>query len=148
MTVSFNGPFAGGCLCGAVRYECNAEPMMTGNCHCKGCQKASGGAFVPAFAVPADALTITGAVKYFETTADSGSVSRRGFCPECGSRLFGGSSGMPGLAVITAGSLDDPSWFAPGMNIFTESAQPWAHMDPDLPKFPGMPEMPTGGSVP
>ncbi len=141
-------PFSGGCLCGAVRYECNAEPMMPGHCHCRACQKASGGAFVTAFAVPAEALTIIGEVKYFETTADSGNISRRGFCPECGGRVLGGSSGMPGLAVIMAGSLDDPSWFAPGMNIFTESAQPWCHMDPALPKFPAMPEIPTGGSVP
>lgn len=133
--------FTGGCLCGAVRYQCTAEPMMTGHCHCKSCQKASGSAFVTAFAVPEQAITITGEVKYFDVTGDSGNVSRRGFCPECGSRLFGGSSGMPGLFVIMAGSMDDPSGLQPGMNIFTESAQPWAHMNPDLPKFPGMPEM-------
>ena len=135
-------PFTGGCLCGAVRYECTAEPMMTGHCHCKDCQKESGGAFVTAVLVPKDALTVTGDVKHYEVTADSGSISRRGFCPECGSWLFGGSSGMPGLAGIMAGSMDDPSRLEPGMNIFTESAQPWAPIDPDLPKFSGMPEMP------
>lgn len=134
-------PFTGGCLCGAVRYECNAEPMMTGHCHCKGCQKVSGGAFATAYAVPADALKVTGEVKFYEAPADSGNKSRRSFCPECGSWLFGGSSGMPGLAVIMAGSMDDPSGLKPGMNIFVGSAQPWAHMDPELPSFPGMPEM-------
>ena len=55
--------------------------------------------------------------------------------------MLGKSSGMPGLMVIKAASLDDPSWFKPGMNIFTESAQPWDPMDPDLPKFEGMPEL-------
>lgn len=135
-------PFTGGCLCGAVRYECSTEPMMTGNCHCKGCQKASGGGFVTAFAVPEDSLTITGKVKYFDTTGDRGNVSHRGFCPECGSRLFGSSSGMPGLTTVMAGSMDDPSGLQPSMNIFTGSAQPWVHMDPDLPKFPAMPEIP------
>ena len=53
-------PFTGGCACGAVRYECAAEPVMTGNCHCRDCQKATGGAFVPALAVPTAALKITG----------------------------------------------------------------------------------------
>jgi hypothetical protein len=43
-----------------------------------------------------------------------------------------------------AGSMDDPSWIEPGMNIFTENAQPWSHMDPALPQFPGMPEPPGG----
>src|SRR5437868_3149978 len=32
----------GGCLCGQVRYSANAEPMFTGACHCKTCQKESG----------------------------------------------------------------------------------------------------------
>jgi len=41
-----------------------------------------------------------------------------------------------------ATSLDDPSIFKPGMDIYTSSAQAWDHMDPALPKFPKMP--PTG----
>ena len=137
-------PFTGGCLCGAVRYECNAEPMYPGHCHCRDCQKASGGAFVTAFAVPEPAITITGPVKYHEVATDSGGTSRRGFCAECGSRLFGGSSNMPGLVAVMAGSMDDPSWLEPGMNVFTASAQPWSHLDPALPNFPGMPAPPGG----
>jgi hypothetical protein len=41
--------------------------------------------------------------------------------------------------VITAGSLDDPSIFKPGMDIYTSSAQPWDQMNSALPKFPKMP---------
>jgi hypothetical protein len=41
--------------------------------------------------------------------------------------------------VIMAASLDDPSVFKAGMNIYTASAQPWDYMDPALPKFPKMP---------
>ena len=36
---------------------------------------------------------------------------------------------------ITASSLDDPRLFRPQFDIFTSDAQPWAHMDPELPKF-------------
>lgn len=53
----------GGCQCGAVRHECFAEPLFTGNCHCRDCQKATGGAYTPAFAVPAEAVKITGKLK-------------------------------------------------------------------------------------
>lgn len=132
--------FTGGCMCGAVRYECSAEPIMTANCHCRDCQKASGGAFVPALAVPKNALKITGNVKYFEVEGDSGQTVSRGFCPNCGARLFGKPQAVPDLAIILAGSLDDPSWFRPGMDIYTASAQPWDYMNPDLPKFPKMPQ--------
>jgi hypothetical protein len=138
------GPFTGGCLCGALRYECDAEPMFPGHCHCNACQKASGSPFVTIFAVPKSALKITGEVKYYESRADSGNIARRGFCPVCGGRVLGGSSGMPDLVAIMAGSMDDPSLLAPGMIIFAENAPPWCHMDPALPKFPGMPDLPGG----
>ncbi len=130
--------FTGGCICGGVRYECSTEPIMTGNCHCRDCQKAGGGAFAPALAVPKDALRITGAVKWHETEGDSGQTVSRAFCPNCGARLFGKSKAMPFLTIL-AGSLDDPSWFRPAMDLYTASAQPWDYMNPDLPKFPKMP---------
>ena len=130
----------GGCLCGAVRYECNAAPLFTGNCHCRDCQRASGGAYSPAMGVPTGALKITGAVKYFESRADSGHTASRGFCPACGSRLFGRSAGMGAITAIMAGSLDDPGRFKPAMDIYTSSAQPWDHMNPQLPKFAKLPQ--------
>ncbi len=114
--------FTGGCSCGAVHYECSAEPLYPGHCYCTKCHKASGGGHVSAMVVPAESLKITGE------------------CPTCGAPLFGKSTGMPGLMVIKAGSLDDPGVFKPAMNIFTASALPWDHMDPNLPSFPAMPE--------
>ena len=133
--------FKGSCLCGAVRYACDADAMFMGNCHCRDCQKAMGAAYDPCIGVPAAALKITGAVKYHDSKAESGNVLSRGFCPECGSRLFAKTSAMPDLAMITAGTLDDPGQYQPSMDIFTASAQPWDHMNPALPKFPKMPPM-------
>lgn len=97
-------PFTGGCACGAIRYECSAEPVMMGQCHCRDCQKATGGAFVPALAVPTAAVKITGQPKYYETKGDSGQPVSRGFCPTCGARLFGKNQAMPQLTVVFAGS--------------------------------------------
>jgi hypothetical protein len=131
----------GGCQCGAVRYECSAEPLFTGNCHCRDCQKSTGGPYVPAFAVPAQAVKIAGQVKYYESRADSGNIFNRGFCPTCGSRLFGKAAALPQFLLVTAGSLDDPSRFKPSMDFFTASAQPWDHMNPELPKFPRQPKV-------
>jgi len=133
--------YAGGCACGAVRYECSADAIFMGNCHCRDCQKASGGAYEPAIGLPAAALKITGNVKYYDVKADSGNTVSRGFCPECGARMFGKSDGMPELAIVMAGSLDDPKAFEPGMDIYTASAQAWDQMNSALPKFPKMPPM-------
>ncbi len=43
-------------------------------------------------------------------------------------------SARPDLVGIRVGTLDDPSWFRPEADIFVKSAQPWDHMNPDLPK--------------
>jgi putative tryptophan/tyrosine transport system substrate-binding protein len=48
----------GGCLCGAVRYRSDAEPVMQVVCHCETCRKNSGSAFSMNVAVPQDRLRI------------------------------------------------------------------------------------------
>ncbi len=135
--------YDGGCLCGAVRYSSGAEPMATGNCHCRDCQKTSGGPYIAGFLVPAEAFEVTGEVTWFTTTADSGNRSQRAFCPTCGSSLFGRPEGG-GVLFVLASTLDDPSWFKPAIDIFTSSAQPWDVMDPALAKFEKMPPMDQG----
>jgi hypothetical protein len=130
----------GGC-CLWCRYECSAEPVFTANCHCRDCQQASAGGFVSVVGVPRDAVKITGEVKYFDVKGDSGNPIGRGFCPNCGSRLFARSAAAPAMMGIMAGSLDNPDWYRPAMDIYTASAQPWDYMNPALPKFPKMPPM-------
>ena len=67
MSVSFTG----GCQCGAVRYEFSGEPVFAGNCHCRDCQRSTGGAYAPAIGVPAPSLKIHGAVKYYESPGEA-----------------------------------------------------------------------------
>ena len=134
--------FSGGCLCGAIRYESRAEPLFSINCHCRDCQRTTGTAYAPVLAVPRDALSITqGEPTYYTSQADSGETVSRGFCPECGSGIFSKLSANPDIVGLKAASLDDPSWFRPAMDIYTDSAQPWDVMNPDLPKVPEMPQM-------
>lgn len=132
--------FTGGCMCGAVRYECTVDPIAMGNCHCRDCQRATGSAFAAALLVPASAVQISGEVKYYEVIGDSGRIVRRGFCPNCGARLFGKPDASPDLIAIMAGSLNDPSRYRSQADIYTASAQPWDYMNPDLPKFTGLPQ--------
>lgn len=135
-------PYSGGCSCGKIRYECSAAPFAMLNCHCRQCQYASGGASSSGYFVNKDSFKLLqGKPRYYELTADSGNKVRRGFCADCGSPLFAEGDGNPDLLVIKPSSLDDPSWYKPQLDIFTSESQPWDHMDPDIPKFPGMPEM-------
>jgi hypothetical protein len=131
-------PFTGGCMCGAIRYKCSADPIVMVNCHCRDCQRATGTAFAASMLVPRNAVEIVGEVKYYDVIGESGSIIGRGFCPNCGSRLFSKPPNSKLLGIMAA-SLDDPSWFQPSMNIYIGSAQSWDYMNPDLPKFAKMP---------
>jgi len=104
------------------------------NCHCRDCQRATGTAFSAVVYVPAKGFKITkGSPRSFSTSSESGGHNKRGFCADCGSRLFGGVSDEG--QGINASSLDDPSSFRPKFDIFTSDAQPWDQMDPKLGKF-------------
>lgn len=130
----------GGCLCGAVRYESSGEPGFALLCHCRDCQRQSGSAYAAGWRVPAAGFRVTkGEPKLYVRTADSRNRITRAFCPECGSTLFLRVSARPDLVAIRAGTLDDPSLFRPEADIFVASAQPWDHLNPDLPKYPTYP---------
>jgi hypothetical protein len=134
--------FSGRCMCGAVTYECSAAPIVMGNCHCRDCQRATGTAYAAGMLVALDMVRIQGEVKYYDVVGESGLVISRGFCPVCGSRLFGKGARSPNSMSIMAGSLDDPTFFKPQADIFTASAQAWDHLNPRLPKFSKMPPSP------
>lgn len=129
-------PFAGGCACGAIRYEGSAPPIAVINCHCRDCQRASGAGSSLGAIVPTDSLRLVrGSPRGHVTTADNGNRVSREFCAECGTPLFARGAATPQFVAIKVGSLDDPSWCAPMVDIWTDSAQPWEVMNPALPKF-------------
>ena len=38
-------PFTGHCLCKAVTYRCDAQPLWQGHCHCESCRRATASPF-------------------------------------------------------------------------------------------------------
>ena len=78
------GEATGGCQCGAVRYAIRLPIAECNLCHCRMCQKASGGPFMVFVAVPSDTVTFTrGSPPLFA----SSSFAKRGFCRDCGTPL-------------------------------------------------------------
>ncbi len=130
-TTSASALRTGGCACGAIRYAFGGEPLFQLNCHCR----ESGAAYAAVIGVARSAFAVTrGTPRTYEVTADSGSATRRAFCGDCGSPLFGLPGSAPDLVTVRAGSLDDPSGFRPARDIYVSRAQPWDCMDPQLPK--------------
>jgi hypothetical protein len=131
--------YAGGCLCGALRYEADGEPLYAGHCYCVDCQKASGSGFIPFMGFARSAVRLTGESRQFRSKAERGVDAARNFCPTCGSLVFGGEVGQSDTLNIYAGSLDDPSMFQPKTAIFTRSRRHWALIPPGLNIFDALP---------
>jgi hypothetical protein len=95
--------FSGGCQCGAVRFRVDAEPGEASICHCRMCQKATGGFFGPyVTADPANLVWTRGARKLFQ----SSNKVRRGFCGDCGTPLTFEYDGR--TVSLAIGAVDRP----------------------------------------
>ncbi len=111
----------GGCQCGAVRDRVDVKPDGAVICHCRMCQKASGGPFMAFGGVPLSSFVVTrGSISQFR----SSDIVERGFCAACGTpltyRLLGGKR-----IAICLGSLDDPNAVAPEEQLGTEARLLW-----------------------
>ena len=131
----------GGCLCGAVRFKVEGDPIVAGACYCRDCQYVAGGGAAYGAMFPAEAVTLTaGETRSFTVTADSGAEVFREFCPRCGVHLISYNAAHPQFKSVKVGVLDDPSGFVSQGSIWTASAQPWHRIDPELPSAEGNPE--------
>ena len=129
----------GGCLCGAVRYQTDREPITTRLCWCRLCQFIATGNAAVSVCLPSAGMSVAGEIRDYESVADSGNKMHRRFCPRCGTHLFSEAEARPHLIFVRAGSLDDPDIARPAATIWTAQAPAWACIDQSLPKWEGQP---------
>ena len=132
----------GSCLCGAVKYESTAEPLVIAVCHCTHCRKQSGSAFSVNIGVPANSVTLTGnTLKTYADKGASGEPLIRNFCGNCGSPILSDVKAADGLYFIKVGTLDDSSWVVAGTEIWCDSKVSWGILDESIPKIPQNPPL-------
>jgi hypothetical protein len=124
----------GGCLCKAVRYRITAAPITTRTCWCRLCQYIGAGSATVNVVFPSSAFTVEGTLSDYVSTADSGNVMHRRFCPTCGTHVLSAAEARPHLIIVRAGTLDDPAIAKPTMTIWTSQAPAWACFDESLPQ--------------
>ena len=130
-------PISGGCLCGKIRYTVSQPLRNIIACHCTHCQKASGAGASHNAVVPTSAVTITsGQPRRFVDTPQSGNLVYRYFCGDCGSPIYSQRSKVPEMMVLKVGTLDSSGDMKLAMNIWTNSARPWMHIDPTIERHP------------
>lgn len=107
----------GGCQCGRVRYSAVVDGAEAYLCHCRMCQRATGG-FAAAFVqLPVAAVTWDTPPDWYQSSP----IAHRPFCSACGSPLgFAFLADARGMD-LTVGSFDDPSGFVPVAHAGAES---------------------------
>ncbi|MBK6707942.1 MAG: GFA family protein [Sphingomonadales bacterium] len=128
---------AGGCNCGAVRYQIEGNPVVVAQCHCKNCQRQSGSAFSVNLMVPVAGVTSTGELAVYEDRdTRSGNAVYRKFCGKCGSPIFSDLAEGNGMTIVKVGTLDDPAPFAPVVSVWTSTKMPWVELPQGQRGFP------------
>jgi hypothetical protein len=123
---------AGGCSCGAVRYEVPDAFAYAANCHCSGCRAATGSAFKPFAGIEREKLAITDGADSLALFGEDDLNDTR--CAACGSFLF--SVVREGAWVhVAMGSLVDAPSIRPRHHIFVGSKADWFEITDDLPQF-------------
>ena len=121
----------GGCQCGRVRFTAQVDPAEAYLCHCRMCQRATGGFAASFVSVQFTDVSWEGEPDWY----DSSPIARRPFCARCGTplgfRFREGSTKMD----LTVGSFDDPSDFRPKHHFGAESLhEAWIDTS-DLPRI-------------
>lgn len=140
----------GGCLCGAVRYATTADPLRVTFCHCRFCQRATGGAYMVEPIFDASAFEVTNGVPatYEHRSEGSGKRVTIHFCASCGTKVFLSLERFPGVVGVYGGTFDNPDWFERtpdnARHIFLEVAQHGTVIPARFPTFRQHPAPPDG----
>jgi hypothetical protein len=112
----FPTTMAGGCQCGRVRYAATITDDSAYLCHCRMCQRATGGVSIAFKNVKkADVSWTREPDRYV-----SSPIAQRGFCAACGTPLtfeFPDGENID----LTVGSFDDADRFRPAHHFGVES---------------------------
>ncbi len=128
---------AGGCHCGAIRYEVDGDALTHAPCHCSDCRRHAGAPMVGWTMYPEVALTVTkGVPKIYESSQHG----RRHFCGNCGTGLFYFNAEiLPGIVDVQSATYDDPDAVPARVHIQVAERIGWmanAHQLPQHERYP------------
>ena len=129
-------PLTGGCNCGAVRFEIDAQPLGSVYCHCRRCQRRTGTAASANARVDPDAFRIVAGEDRLRAWKPPDGAEKW-FCGDCGSALFSRSPGPPASVGVRMGAFDSDPGVRPNSHQFVAYSAPWEPIPDDgLPRYP------------
>jgi hypothetical protein len=128
----------GRCACGDVRYRLTAHPLFVHACHCRECQRLSGGAFALNALIENECVELVqGRPEPVPVIGASGNPQTIFRCGACRIALWSHYPGAgPAICFVRVGTLEQPQVLPPDLHIFTESRLPWLELPPGAPSVP------------
>lgn len=129
-------PHTGACFCGAVKYVLSSDPLFVHGCHCRDCQKQTGGPFAVNALIERDRITLTaGEPVRTQQKTDSGRPHDIWRCPDCLTALWSDYGRREVLAFLRVMTLDAPDACPPDVHIFTRTKAPFIDLPEDVRAF-------------
>lgn len=125
-------PIAGGCKCGAVRYQLAGLPLFTHACHCLDCQGRTGSPYsLTTFVLHKDLSISEGNMAAKKVSPRSTEHS----CAKCGTIINVTSTAFPVSDIMRPETFDSPNVAAAGAHIWVKRRQPGIVLPADIPQF-------------
>ena len=123
--------YTGSCHCGKVAIEVEGEIDSGLACNCSMCGRRG------------SLLWFVSRAQLKLTTRDEDAATyefnkhkiHHRFCPECGSPVITDAEAYPGIHIVKAGTLDDPSSVKPRRQIFCDSKHAWMPILDGIPAY-------------
>ena len=128
--------YAGGCLCGSVRFEITGPIRNIVYCHCSQCRKAQGSAFATNGIVRASDFKIVSEPNVL-TGYESTPGQTKYFCKICGSPILSKTESKPEQVRVRLGTIESDISERPLAHIFVTSKANWEEISGDLPQYEG-----------
>jgi hypothetical protein len=139
----------GHCHCGYITYEAEIDPEKVMICHCSDCQTLSGSAFRTVVLTHQDTFKLlSGELKIYVKTGESGTKRPQSFCPECGTPIFSNTMGDgPKVHAIRVGTTRQRDQLVPKLQLWCRSSQGWLHDLGSIAKMEKQPVFDQRGAV-
>lgn len=132
--------YTGKCLCGAVTYTANQQPIVVAQCHCEECRRLSGTGHTVGAMFASDAVVVSGKLSEFRYSSDKNSVVTKAFCANCGSPIYGENTRIPDHLTLSLGTMDDASGLNVEVVIFERDKPHWDRLGDKVVAFATQPD--------
>ena len=117
------------CSCGALAVETRAEAQFIIACHCRACQRRSGGAFGAGAYFDRAAAEVLGDPREYARTPEVGGTFRSYFCQTCGTSVFWTIDSHPELIGIALGTFETPLTGIAVHSLYERTKLDWIALD-------------------